>query len=262
VHDLHMLSDDPFAVSLQAIQLQVRAGEILGIAGISGNGQAELLAALSGELLAARGEVVQMMGQNVGRMRPALRRALGLGLCFVPEERLGKGAVPSMSLAQNSLLTAYHAPKWGMLKQGLKNRRAMHRFAQQCIDEFHVKADGSHSAAQALSGGNLQKFIMGREILLSPKLMLVAQPTWGVDVGAAAFLRQRLMDLAATGVAIVLISEELDEIFQVSDRIAVLAQGRLSPAIAPQDTDVTQIGAWMAGLFDVACSQIDSAAKE
>lgn len=250
---LSMTTDDPFGVDLQDIELQVSAGEILGIAGVSGNGQAELLAALSGEKRCARADMIQIMGQDAGHMDAAQRRKLGLGLCFVPEERLGKGAVPSMSLAENALLTAYQAPQFGLLSRGvfqLLQKRQMRRLAQQCIDEFQVKCEGTHSLASSLSGGNLQKFIMGREILLAPKLMVVAQPTWGVDVGAAAFLRQRLLDLAAQGVAIVLLSEELEEIFEIADHIAVIAHGRMSPICAIESTTPEQIGVWMSGLFD------------
>ena len=245
-----MPTDDPFGVDLSEVNLSVRAGEILGIAGVSGNGQAELLAALSGEKRAARADMVQIMGQSAGHMDAAQRRNLGLGLCFVPEERLGKGAVPAMSLAENALLTAYQSPKFAMLKRGLIQRKNTRDLADRCIREFQVKCQGNQSTASSLSGGNLQKFIMGREILLAPKLMIVAQPTWGVDVGASAFLRQRLLDLAADGVAILLISEELEEIFQIADRIAVIAHGRVSPTCPTEDTTPEQIGLWMSGLFE------------
>lgn len=251
VHGLCSQTDDPFGVSLKDLEFSVRGGEILGIAGVSGNGQAELLAALSGERSTHK-NMVQIMGQSAGHLTPAARRNLGLGLCFVPEERLGKGAVPEMTLSQNALLTAYGSPKLRLVKSGLKQKAAMRAFAQQCIDTFKVKCSGVDSLASSLSGGNLQKFIMGREILLAPKLMVVAQPTWGVDVGAAAFLRQKLLDLAASGVAIVLISEELDEIFQVCDSIGVLAQGRLSPIRAIEDVTPEQVGLWMSGLFESA----------
>ncbi|MGL4767113.1 MAG: ABC transporter ATP-binding protein [Formosimonas sp.] len=248
VRQLSSVTDDPFGVDLERVNFAVRSGEILGIAGVSGNGQAELLAALSGEKKTAP-EMVQIMNQNAGHLDASARRRLGLGLCFVPEERLGKGAVPAMSLAQNALLTAYSSEKLNLVKNGLKQKSAMREFAQKCIDTFKVKASGVDATASSLSGGNLQKFIMGREILLAPKLMVVAQPTWGVDVGASAFLRQKLLDLAGQGVAIVLISEELDEIFQISDRIAVLAHGRLSPCKPVGQTTPEEVGVWMSGLF-------------
>ena len=166
---------------------------------------------------------------------------------------MGKGAVPAMTLAENTLLTAYSSES-DMLRKGMMQTKVIRDFAQRCIQRFKVKCDGPEAVASSLSGGNLQKFIMGREIMLAPALMVVAQPTWGVDVGAAAFLRQQLLDLAAQGVAIVLLSEELEEIFQVADRIAVLAQGRLSPAVAIDSTTPDQIGVWMSGLFDAHTS--------
>ena len=251
VNHLSLATDDPFGVDIKDVSLSVRAGEILGIAGVSGNGQAELLAALSGEKT-VQADMINISGVQAGQLPAAARRQLGMGLCFVPEERLGKGAVPSMTLAQNALLTAYGSPELKLVKNGLKQKDAMRDFANRCITEFHVKCDGPNAMASSLSGGNLQKFIMGREILLAPKLMVVAQPTWGVDVGAAAFLRQKLLDLAGAGVAILLISEELDEIFQVADNIAVIADGRLSPIKSVDDTTPEEIGVWMSGLFSEA----------
>jgi simple sugar transport system ATP-binding protein len=114
---------------------------------------------------------------------------------------------------------------------------------------FDVRCGGPEALAQSLSGGNLQKFIVGREILLSPKVLVVAQPTWGVDVGASAFIRQQLLDLSASGVAVLVVSEELDELFDICDRIAVLAGGRLSPSRKSDETHAEEIGRWMAGLF-------------
>lgn len=249
VQGLSSITDDPFGVDLNEVSFAVRGGEILGVAGVSGSGQAELLAALSGEKK-TNASMVRIMNQNAGHLDAAARRELGLGLCFVPEERLGKGAVPAMTLTQNALLTAYASPDLHLIKNGLKQKKAMRAFAQKCIDGFKVKCSGQSSLASSLSGGNLQKFIMGREILLAPKLMVVAQPTWGVDVGAAAFLRQKLLDLAASGVAIVLISEELEEIFQLADKVAVLAHGRLSPVKNADETTAEQVGLWMSGLFE------------
>jgi simple sugar transport system ATP-binding protein len=181
-------SDDPFGTNLRDIELEVRSGEILGIAGVSGNGQQELLYALSGEELVDDADSIVICGKASGRDNPDRRRVGGLG--FVPEERLGRGAVPRMSLTENALLTAHHA---GMLKNGMIQFDKIAEFARKCIDGFNVKCGGEEHAANSLSGGNLQKFIMGREILLTPKMLVVAQPTWGVDVGAAAFIRQELI---------------------------------------------------------------------
>jgi len=244
VKALSVASDDPFGTSLDNVSFAVHAGEIFGIAGVSGNGQAELLSALSGEKRGVRADAVTICGKPAGRLGAGARRALGFG--FVPEERLGRGAVPAMTLAENALLTG-HRQK--MVRSGWINAGAMRAFAKRCIEAFDVRCGGSEALAQSLSGGNLQKYIMGREILQAPKVLVVAQPTWGVDVGAAAFIRQQLLDLSARGVAILVISEELEELFDICDRIAVLAGGRLSPVRATGATNAEEIGRWMAGLF-------------
>jgi simple sugar transport system ATP-binding protein len=237
-------SDDPFGVDLQDVHLDVHSGEIVGIAGVSGNGQRQLLYAISGEEPLTEKFPVQICGVEAGRMSPGNRRKLGMG--FVPEERLGRGAVPRMSLADNALLTAH---KRGMVKRGFIDFAAVRAFASDCITRFNVKAGGPAAEARSLSGGNLQKYIMGREIMLTPKLLVVAQPTWGVDVGAAASIRQQLIDLRNAGTAILVISEELDELFEICDRIAVLAKGRLSPAKPAAQTNVEEIGVWMSGMW-------------
>ena len=243
-------SDDPFGTDLRDIHLEVRAGEIVGIAGVSGNGQQELMYAVSGEEPIAERYPVQIQGAEAGRMRPGRRRRLGMG--FVPEERLGRGAVPRMTLADNALLTAHRR---GMVKRGLIDFAAVAAFARECIDRYSVKCGGPQAQARSLSGGNLQKYIMGREILQQPKLLVVAQPTWGVDVGAAAFIRQALIDLRTAGTAILVISEELDELFEICDRIAVIANGKLSPARRIADTSVEEIGVWMSGLWPGAATE-------
>ncbi|TMH64926.1 MAG: ABC transporter ATP-binding protein [Betaproteobacteria bacterium] len=241
---LSRASPDPFGTDLQDMHLSVHAGEIVGIAGVSGNGQQELLAAISGEEPLTEKHPILLCGEEAGRMEPGARRALGL--CFVPEERLGRGAVPRMSLADNALLTAH---RQGYVKNGLVRFAAVEAFARQCIDGYNVKCGGPQAEAKSLSGGNLQKFIVGREMLQQPKVLVVAQPTWGVDVGAAAFIRQKIIDLRNEGVAILVVSEELDELFEISDRLVVIAKGRLSPAKPIKETNVEEIGVWMSGMW-------------
>jgi simple sugar transport system ATP-binding protein len=247
---LNVESSDPFGTRLKDINLSLRSGEIVGIAGISGNGQQELLKAISGErTLSMREGTVRLAERDVGTLDAAQRRQLGLG--FVPEERLGRGAAPELSLADNALLTGYvPAAATGMVKRGLIQRGAVRAFAQQVIERFKVKCGGAQSAAASLSGGNLQKFIVGREIMLAPKVMVFAQPTWGVDIGAAMLIRQAIIDMRDQGVAVLVLSEELDELFMMSDRIAVLADGRLSRAVPAKATSINQIGVWMSGDFD------------
>jgi ABC-type uncharacterized transport system ATPase subunit len=237
-------SDDPFGVDLQGIDLTVHGGEIVGIAGISGNGQRELMAVLSGETPVADPASISLCGVSVGALGPRERRELGL--CFVPEERLGRGAVPSLALGENSLLTANRAP---MVRAGMIRRTNIKTFTERCIATFDVRCAGPGAAAKSLSGGNLQKFIVGREVLLQPRVLLVSQPTSGVDVGAASFIRQSLIDLRNSGTAILVISEELDELFEICDRIAVIAKGRISPARPVGATDVKEIGLAMTGLW-------------
>ncbi len=244
LNGLTVESTDPFGTSLYNINLEISSGEIFGIAGVSGNGQQELLYALSGEEPVGQNESIEICGTAAGQKLPDARRVLGMG--FVPEERLGRGAVPQMSLAENSLLTAHGS---GMLNKGMIRFTRMNDFAKRCIEKFNVKSGGEKAAAKSLSGGNLQKFIMGREISQMPKLLVVSQPTWGVDVGAAAFIRQELIDLRNKGAAILVISEELEELFEISDRIAVIANGKLSPAKKLADTSIDEIGVWMSGLW-------------
>ena len=241
VEGLSLPSDDPFGVALRDVSLCVRIGEIVGIAGVSGNGQQELLAALSGERAVAP-QAVKLGGVAVGALDADARR--GLGLAFVPEDRLGRGAVPEMSLADNALLTAHRR---GLVFHGFVRGGAVRAYAADTIRAYGVKAPGPQAAARSLSGGNLQKFIVGREIRQAPRVMIAAQPTWGVDVGASAQIRQALLDLRDAGCAVLVVSEELDELFEVCDRLAVIAQGSLSEAVPIGATNAEAIGLLMAG---------------
>ena len=252
VSELKLPPDGPFGVALDSINLDVHRGEVLGIAGISGNGQAEFLSAVSGERRVSANEIC--LGETpVGHLDAGKRR--GLGLAYVPEERLGRGAVPGMTLAENALLTA---SRDGMVRAGLVDWSAAEAYAGRCIREFGVRVGGPHKAgrdgasateARTLSGGNLQKFIVGREIMQQPGVMILAQPTWGVDVAATALIRQRILDLAAAGVAVLVVSEDFGEILEICDRVAVMAGGRLSPVREVAETHAAEIGAWMAGGF-------------
>ncbi|HVL76169.1 MAG TPA: ABC transporter ATP-binding protein [Noviherbaspirillum sp.] len=247
VRGLSLERSHPFGTSLDNIAFDVHAGEILGVAGVSGNGQQELLAALSGEDPRAAADAIVLDGRPIGRLNAARRRRLGLG--FVPEERLGRGAVPDLSLAHNILLSHQDSRT---IRHGMVNFSAINRIAAGVIERFKVKAPGPHATAGSLSGGNLQKYIVGREVVREPKVLIVAQPTWGVDVGAAAQIRAELVALRDAGCAILVVSEELDELFEISDRMLVIAKGRVSPAIRRSDATVDMIGQWMSGLWDRA----------
>ncbi|HEV2040378.1 MAG TPA: ABC transporter ATP-binding protein [Casimicrobiaceae bacterium] len=244
VRHLSLAAEDPFGTDLVDIELSVRGGEIVGIAGVSGNGQKELLAALSGERTVEDAGAVVVNGTPAGRLDAGERRALGLA--FVPEERLGRGAVPEMSLADNALLTAWRQE---LTHRGTIRTGAMRTYAAAVIARFNVKATGPETIARSLSGGNLQKFIVGREMLQGPRAMIAAQPTWGVDVGASAQIRQALIDLRDEGVAVLVVSEELDELLEICDRIAVMASGRLSAARPARESDAETIGQMMSGSF-------------
>jgi simple sugar transport system ATP-binding protein len=246
VNELRLPRADQFGVDLDGITLQVRSGEVVGIAGVSGNGQQELLLALSGEDARAQPEAITIFGRAAGRAGPARRRALGMH--FVPEERLGRGAVPTLDLAHNLMLTRSEAVGRG----GWIDVKALQRQAQDIIVRFNVKAGGPRAEARSLSGGNLQKFIVGREIDAAPKLLVVSQPTWGVDVGAAAQIRAEILALRDAGCAVLVVSEELEELFEVCDRLHVIAKGRLSPSIDRAQATVSLIGEWMSGMFDLA----------
>ena len=253
VQGLNLPRHDQFAVALDNIGLQVRAGEIVGIAGISGNGQQELMAALSGEDLRTTTNTIRLFGQDISHDTPRKRRRLGLH--FVPEERLGRGAVPTLSLTLNTLLTRTAAVN----RLGWIRTSEVKRLANELISAFNVKAGGTEAVAKSLSGGNLQKFIVGREIDAAPKLLIVSQPTWGVDVGAAAQIRGALIALRNAGCAVLVVSEELDELFEISDRLVVIARGKLSPSIPTEQATIETIGEWMSGLWPQAQAQQEEA---
>lgn len=242
---LNLPKSHAFGTTLTDIDLELFGGEIVGIAGVSGNGQQELLAALSGEDRRAAAPMILLKGRAVGQSGPDARRALGQSL--VPEERLGRGAVPELSLADNMLLSHQEAP---FIRHGMINFAHLRHTAAEIISRFGVKASGPAAIARSLSGGNLQKFIVGREIMRQPDVFIVAQPTWGVDVGAAAQIHAEIRQLRAAGCAVLVISEELDELFGLCDRMYVIAKGRVSPSIATASATREQIGIWMSGLWD------------
>lgn len=246
IKNLTVVPSDPFGSVLQDIDLQVRPGEIVGIAGVSGNGQKELAAILSGEtvLPAADREAITMFGEPVADANCGQRRALGLA--FVPEDRNGRGAVPEMSLTNNAVLTAHRT---GIARNGWIDRTAALGFTAKTIETSDVRCRGTQSEARSLSGGNLQKFILGREIGVKPKVLVAAQPTWGVDVGAATAIRQQLVDLRSEGIAILVISDDLEELVDIADRFHVIFRGHLSPSIDRVDATEALIGRYMAGEF-------------
>jgi simple sugar transport system ATP-binding protein len=240
-----------FGMPLREISVDVRQGEILGIGGVAGNGQDELLAALSGESPSARG-MITFAGRDVGALGPTARRALGI--LSAPEERLGHAAVPDMSLTENALLTG--SVREGLDRRGFLDWSGARSFAERIIETFDVRTPGPANAARSLSGGNLQKFVIGREVLQRPDLLVVNQPTWGVDASAAAAIRQALMDLAENGTALMVISQDLDELMEISDRFAALNEGRLSEPRPAAGLTVEEIGLMMGGAHGMEVAHV------
>jgi general nucleoside transport system ATP-binding protein len=244
VRKLDLPAETLHGVALKSVSLEVCAGEIFGIAGVAGNGQNELLQALSGERLALGADAVAIDGRAAGRLDAGERRRLGL--CSVPEERNGHGAVTGMSLVENAVLSGHQ--RMGLLSSIFVKHGAARRFAQKIVTAFDVRTPGVSASAGSLSGGNLQKFIVGREILQNPGVLVASQPTWGVDAGAAATIHQALADLAAAGAAVLVISQDLDELIAITDRLAVINVGVLSHALLTAEASTEEIGLLMGGI--------------
>ncbi|MFK7880327.1 ABC transporter ATP-binding protein [Roseobacter sp.] len=249
--DLSLPSPSAFGMPLRNINLSMRKGEIFGIGGVAGNGQDELLVALSGEMLALPG-TVYLKGIDVGASGPNARRIAGL--LSAPEERLGHAAAPDMSLTENAMLTG--AAREGLDKGGFLDWPAARGFADKIIKAFDVRTPGAGNAARSLSGGNLQKFVIGREVLQRPEVLVVNQPTWGVDASAAAAIRQSLLDLAEGGAAVIVISQGLDELMEISDRFAALNEGRLSEPCSTKGLSVEKIGLMMGGAHGMEIAHV------
>jgi len=244
VSRLSMPGVGAFGVSLKDVSFTVKAGEIFGIAGVAGNGQNALLLALSGEEPSDDAYSITIDGEPLGALNAKRRRLRGLS--SVPEERNGHAAVPDFTLSDNSVLTA--RDRLGLAVNGLIRPRAARSYTSEVISSFAVKATGSEAMAGSLSGGNLQKYIMGREILQRPSVLVVSQPTWGVDAGAAAAIHQAIVDLATGGSAIVVISQDLDELLSLCDTLAVINEGRLSRSMKVSEADIEEIGLLMGGI--------------
>ncbi len=237
VKTLSLPAPSQFGVALHDVTFQVKGGEIFGIAGVAGNGQNELMEALIGETPAGASDAIAVDGTPLGTSDPSARRRRGMA--FVPEERLGHGAVPAMSLAENVLLSDG--------RRGFIDWSAVAEQARGIVQRFGVRTAGVDRAAQSLSGGNLQKFIVGREVVSNPAVFIASQPTWGVDAGAAALIHEQIIALAKAGSAVVVISQDLDELFTIAHRIAVIAGGKLSPARPTEQLTVEAIGLAMGG---------------
>ncbi|MGC6517297.1 MAG: ABC transporter ATP-binding protein [Candidatus Puniceispirillaceae bacterium] len=244
VAGLNRPAQGPFDVTLSDVGFSLYEGQILGIAGISGNGQDELMGALTGEWR-DRHQIAKMsvMGEDLRSHMPETRRQKGVG--FIPEDRNGHAAVPAMRLSENTLMTSHSSGE--MVVTGLVRHQSVQAQTQMIISDFDVRTPEADPLASALSGGNLQKFVVGREIQKQPKVLIVSQPTWGVDIGAAQLIRTALLALAQKGSAILLISQDLEEIFAISSHIAVLHGGRLSQAYEAGEMTPESVGLLMGG---------------
>ena len=247
VHNLNRPADGPFDVALHDIDFTLQAGQILGVAGISGNGQDELMGALTGEWrnpdLCER---LEIDGIDVRHLSPEGRRQAGAG--FIPEDRNGHAAALSMTLSDNTLMTNHGKARFA--NKGFVNHQALRDATAHIRQEFDVRSAGDDPLAGSLSGGNLQKFVVGREIIKTPKVLFVSQPTWGVDIGAAQLIRKALLELAKQGSAILLISQDLEELFAISSHMAVLHHGRLSKTEAVEEMSAQKVGLLMGGTDD------------
>ncbi|HEY0276169.1 MAG TPA: ABC transporter ATP-binding protein, partial [Paenirhodobacter sp.] len=250
VRGLNLAPLSQFGPSLKDITLTIAAGEILGIGGVAGNGQEELLATLSGERPSVPG-TVWMKGADISALGPNPRRALGL--LSAPEERLGHAAVPAMSLTDNTLLTG--TIRMSLVRNGFLNMAEARAFAEDIIREFDVRTPGPHVAARALSGGNLQKYVIGREVLQKPEVLIVNQPTWGVDAAAAAAIRRALLRLAEKGAALIVISQDLDELMEIADRFCALNEGRLTMPRPTEGLTIDQIGLMLGGAHEMEAAR-------
>ncbi|KZL17562.1 Galactose/methyl galactoside import ATP-binding protein MglA [Pseudovibrio axinellae] len=254
LRNLSLPSDGAFGIELKNINLDLRGGEIVAVAGIAANGQSELFDAISGETQVKDAYAVELCGVPVGKRKVNDRRLLGSA--FVPEERLGHGAVPGFVLSDNILLTRYKSDP-DLIRHGMLNQKLAGEMEKRIKVSYDVRMSHDNPEARSLSGGNLQKFVVGRELDRAPKVLVINQPTWGVDAGAAALIRQAIIDLARSGSAVLVISQDLDEIYELADRIAVISRGELSPAEPAAEMNRERIGLLMAGMGEGKAASSD-----
>ena len=231
------------APGLKDVSLTLRAGEIVGIAGVSGNGQRALADVIAGVLAPSRG-AIEVHGVVVADLNPRDMQARGIGR--VPEDRLAIGMIGALPLSESMALPWVGVPPFS--RRGILDRKAIRKFATDQIDRFDIRTSGPDARTGTLSGGNLQKALLAREIAHEPKILLAAQPTRGIDVGATEFIHGQFLALRARGGAVLLISEDLEELFQLSDRIAVMYGGRIVADLPVEEATVERVGLLMAGV--------------
>ena len=243
IKNLNVLNNKK-VLGVKDFSLDVHAGEIVGIAGVDGNGQSELVEAITG-LRAIQSGSVSICGRDITRMSIKERNESGIG--HIPEDRQKRGLILSQPLYDNFIIKDFDKEPFS--RRGLLNRKSIREYSQKIIDQYDVRSgEGVNSLAGKLSGGNQQKAIIGREITENPKLLIAVQPTRGLDVGAIEFIHKELVKHRDKGNAVLLVSFELDEIFNLSDRIAVINSGRLIDIVNTRDTDEYAVGLMMAGI--------------
>jgi ABC-type uncharacterized transport system ATPase subunit len=243
ISQLNQPAASEFGVTLKDLSLEVRGGEVVGIAGVAGEGQSELMEALTGETRADRADTLLIDGVAMGLDDPTQRRVAGAA--FVPEERNGHAAVGELTLSENIILS-HHTAEEIASRSWIDFGKAA-GWAKRVREAFDVRSGSENPVAGSLSGGNLQKFVVGREILREPGVLVVSQPTWGVDAGAASVIRRALVDLAGRGSAVLVISQDLEEIFSICDKIAVMHHGKLSKEHVASEMTAEKVGLLMGG---------------
>ena len=238
--------NDPFFTDIKNISLEVNKGEIFGIAGVAGNGQSELMDILVGENNRIDSGEIIFKNINIENFNPQQRR--NLSIAFVPENRLGHSAVPELTLSENILLSQFAHNKFS--KYGIIDKNYIENHTNTVIKNFNVVTPGSDAKASSLSGGNLQKFVIGREITSNPELLIISHPTWGIDAGAEHSIRESLINLSKNGTSIIVISQDLDELIEITHRMSVIYDGKLSKSFNTKDIDITKLGLLMGGKND------------
>jgi general nucleoside transport system ATP-binding protein len=234
---------DRGAAVLRGVNLEVRGGEIVGLAGVSGNGQRELAQCLSGLRKTTAGSI-EIDGQEM--THASLRKRMEAGQAYIPEERMRDGAIRDFSVQENLFLHDHASPQY--THSIFMDFAKMSARARELVSEFTVKTPRLNTPLKNLSGGNIQKLILARELSRRPKVLIASQPTRGVDIGSTEYIHQRLVEQRDTGTAILLISEDLDEVRALSDRIAVMYEGRITGVVERDQATVEQIGLMMAGI--------------